>query len=945
MNSFFDIRYIKIISPYNNEMFTIELSGNEKELKELIATLLKVNPKNIKGMRDIYGNYYTISSAIKNYHLTNDFSKYYVILVNNFIGKNNKNNVFNNNIILNDDLIINNSSQNNNNYFNNIMNYNNNPLNLNNNFINNNNNNINNNNNNNEYIKICDKLYNNKYINEKKYMKLKEYINDNNQEIITLFKLYNSYGKDLNKLNIQLKPILSRYKNKNHISNSSIYDSNKYEYYNNIIDDLSKKINSNLYNNEKTTSSYLKKEILCDNEELINILDNYKKNDNKNVLNDLNNFLKKHNNSILIDVKENNNINDEIDLYQKNISKIFTTENIRLDFIVMFKYDTIKLNNKKKLNLFKNVFLINDPNKIDNNSKLEIKKYYLNEVQNKLLKNFNDNEKNIYNNLVDNNDENILNEFNKFLTHKNLNILNKNLLNFIKNSVNDNNNNNININNNNNNNNKSSENLENSNNNDDSELILKYYHSSSFSSSKLSEDNSYNNKEKNNKNNKNKNKNKNNNKNDNNNNNNNNDYIINNIDNNKVFRLIHRNNKSTNNFNNNIYNFPLFESNKNLNKKLNEFINMINNMAFDEIHKKKILDLFRNNNEELMKIFQKFQKNKLSLTKNVLLKLINEQNRDNKINNTTKLKQINLKIDEEKIENELSFENFINSLLSNKKINKNQYYFLSKEFSNNNQILNSIWESYIINPDEEDEKENLIESIELFLNKHNEEIKNFNYNNVKKYSIQTPSSIKNFKSELVNYLKGKERGEIKNKQKRIIDLLIKENLLHNKNFQFYYDKIENEDNIIISAFEVFSITLNHLDFADTLDILYNLEEIAKANKKKEKEKENCFKRNSKSFTDNSKIIKKINEVEKKINNTKSEEINKIKDNKELLKNLIKNFNENEKKMLINEYDNNNEMLLSILETYDSDDEDECIDDIKLIVDKLSKLSNKNRNNK
>ena len=920
MNSFFDIRYIKIISPYNNEMFTIELSGNEKELKELIATLLNVNPKFIKGMRDIYGNYYTISSAIKNYHLTNDFSKYYVILVNNFSGKNNKNNVFNNNIILNDDLIINNSSQSNNNYFNNIMNYNNNPLNLNNNFINNNN--INNNNNN-EYIKICDKLYNNKYINEKKYMKLKEYINENNQEIITLFKLYNSYGKDLNKLNIQLKPILSRYNNKNHISNNSIYDSNKYEYYNGIIDDLSKKINSNLNNNEKTTASFLKKEILCDNEELINILNNYKKNDNKNVLNDLNNFLKKHNNSILIDVKENNNINDKIDLYQKNISKIFTTENIRLDFIVMFKYDTLKLNNKKKLNLFKNVFLIKDPNKIDNNSKLEIKKYYLNEVQNKLLKNFNDNEKNIYNNLVDNNDENILNEFNKFLTHKNLNILNKNLLNFIKNSVNDDNNNN---NNNNNNYNKSRENSK----SDDSELILKYYHSSSYSSSKLSEDNSINNKEKNTKkNNNNKINNNNNNK------NNNNDYIINNIDNNKTFRLIHRNNKSTNNFNNNIYNFPLFESNKNLNKKLNEFINMINNMAFDEIHKKKILDLFRNNNEELMKVFQKFQKNKLSLTKNVLLKLINEQNTNNKINKTTKLKQINLKIDEEKIENELSFENYINSLLSNKKINKNQYYFLLKEFSNNNQILNSIWESYIINPDEEDEKENLLESIELFLNKHNEEIKNFN---VKKYSIQTPSSIKKFKSELVNYLKGKERGEIKNKQKRIIDLLIKENLLNNKNYQFYYDKIENEDNIIISAFEVFSITLNHLEFADTLDTLYNLDEIVKANKKKEK----SFKRNSKSFTDNSKIIKKIKEVEKKINNTKSEEINKIKDNKELLKNLIKNFNENDKKMLINEYDNNNEMLLSILETYDSDDEDECIDDIKLIVDKLS---NKNKNNK
>ena len=375
-----------------------------------------------------------------------------------------------------------------------------------------------------------------------------------------------------------------------------------------------------------------------------------------------------------------------------------------------------------------------------------------------------------------------------------------------------------------------------------------------------------------------------------------------------------------------------------MNKKLNEFINIINNMAFDEIHKKKILDLFRNNNEELMKIFQKFQKNKLSLTKNVLLKLINES-KDNKINKTTKLKSINLKIEEPKNENELSFENLITSLLSMKKINSNQYYFLLNEFSHNNQILNSIWESYIINPDEEDEKENLLESIDLFLNKHNEEIKNFNHKNIKNFPVKTPASIKNFKSELVNYLKGKERGEIKNKQKRIIDLLIKENLLNNRNYQFYYDKIENDDNIIISAFEVFSITLNHLDFADTLDILYNLDEVIKENKKKIRE--NCFKRNSKSFSDNDKIIQDLRAIDNKVNNNKSD-INKIKDNRELLKNLIKNFNESDKKMLINEYDNNNEMLLSILETYDSDDEDECIDDIKLIVDKLS---NKNKNNK
>ena len=63
MNSIYHSKLIRIISPFSGEQFKIELGGKEDEFRELLATLLNIDSSYIKGLKDSYGNYYTLSSA------------------------------------------------------------------------------------------------------------------------------------------------------------------------------------------------------------------------------------------------------------------------------------------------------------------------------------------------------------------------------------------------------------------------------------------------------------------------------------------------------------------------------------------------------------------------------------------------------------------------------------------------------------------------------------------------------------------------------------------------------------------------------------------------------------------------------------------------------------------------------------------------------------------
>ena len=75
-------KLITIISPYTGEQFKIELSGEEREFRELLATLLNIDPSFIKGLKDSYGNYYTISCALKDPFISSNGNNLFSLVLN-----------------------------------------------------------------------------------------------------------------------------------------------------------------------------------------------------------------------------------------------------------------------------------------------------------------------------------------------------------------------------------------------------------------------------------------------------------------------------------------------------------------------------------------------------------------------------------------------------------------------------------------------------------------------------------------------------------------------------------------------------------------------------------------------------------------------------------------------------------------------------------------------
>ena len=393
MNNFFENRIIKLISPINNECFTIELSGDENELKELIATIINVPSSSIKGIKDSFDNYYTLSCAIKNPRLNSNFSSSYLIVINNnnlfndnYSNKNQKkdlnysktqiihNSNFNfPNVELNalknkNDININNNNNYNNNYNINNFNFNNNNLNL---------QTINPN------EKILLNLLENKLIDEKIYYKLREMLLEENEEILTLFKLYNNH-KNLKKLFYQLKPVLEgvndsiRKKNTNQIERKDS-GGNYNISYNMILDSIENEINS------KNDMALLRKLILCDNEQILKIMEMYEYDNNrKKLLNRLNYLLSKYRGRF--SVPNNNIINPEelklikkVDKIETKILKCISNDaNFKQDWILLFKYDMNRLDTIQKMELFTHAFKIKNSSYLTENNKICIKQYYQN---------------------------------------------------------------------------------------------------------------------------------------------------------------------------------------------------------------------------------------------------------------------------------------------------------------------------------------------------------------------------------------------------------------------------------------------------------------------------------------------------------------------------------------------------------------------------------------
>ena len=177
-------KMIKLLLP-NNKFINIQISGDENELKDLLSTVIDVSPNQIKGIKDSEGNYFTLSSAIKNFNILQINDNIYYELI---LGKDKKNETQNNLSLSTDDknsrnnFFLNNSPkvgnyyanyyingkkmyslpENNNNFSNSYSNINNNTL-----------NNINKPFNNNNLNTLYNKTFNNTSINFNSFNNLK----------------------------------------------------------------------------------------------------------------------------------------------------------------------------------------------------------------------------------------------------------------------------------------------------------------------------------------------------------------------------------------------------------------------------------------------------------------------------------------------------------------------------------------------------------------------------------------------------------------------------------------------------------------------------------------------------------------------------------------------------------------------------------------------------
>ena len=228
-------RIIKVISPFTFQTFKIELNGEENELRELLATILDINPNSINGLRDSYNNYYTLSSAVKNPHINTNPYNYYTVITKNTSAINIKNNSLIKSPSYNYNLLRHNkiySMQNDNsiNYHNNFLNntynfYEDNNLNFKNNDVS-------------EFLSFADDLYKKNYIDYSLVRKLKRLIQDNNEEVLNLMspfinlkspKSYDEFTKRIMPIISSRSPIFENNEesNENNSSSSSNKEKNK----------------------------------------------------------------------------------------------------------------------------------------------------------------------------------------------------------------------------------------------------------------------------------------------------------------------------------------------------------------------------------------------------------------------------------------------------------------------------------------------------------------------------------------------------------------------------------------------------------------------------------------------------------------------------------------------------------------------------------------------
>ena len=1004
-NAFYMNRIIKLISPITCQTFKIELNGEENELRELLATILEINPKSIKGLRDS-NNYYTLSSAVKNPNINTDPYNYYTVVIKG-IGSSNdfkymkypSFNIFKRDRINSYSLSNDNSIDYKNNFGNKTMDYidndeeEENSKNMR--YFKANNNNLNNEDyyKKNEFLNFAEDLYKNNYIDYNLKRKLKKLIKENNKEVMSILNTFLNLKshKNFDELAKKIKPVITprssqkseileeskqnsssgnsisksksisksnsksksksssikekkSKKNENNNKKKSNQEKNKFRNEEKILEDVKLNFSKDKYAKlkgllEKRDTEIIKiikffeknndyNHLLSKLSRLVENFDNEDEEEEENISskeneneNDSSYYVRKTDNGKSIKNNKKNGDNDEM---QKIIKKICKgLKNKGKDIYYIAKYDLQKLKNDDKMSLFTKQFKLNIDKISNNNYKIPkknigiIKNYYTDYIQKKICKNFNEDEKLIYNRLLEEDEENniLLQYFKELPNHQNINELKNQIKNIIKeaeerieeeeNEEDDDENKNKNS--------IKEENEENEDEEDEEEeddaegeeeeedeeknkdSENKSKESSSNKDTFILKDgnkdraanilnNNY--KKINNFNNFANNNNNENKDNENNNNDDNEKKEENNDDNNQNLGLgfvVVKQKKQPNkeeekkdsgkNFQNNnggklVSTNSLAKessvSTNNPNKKLKQFITQIEHMKKIDDIKKTIIDAINSNNKYVMDLFEKFQKNKFNLNPKSL-NAVYKQIKDNPDTNSK----------------DYVFKTLIKDIPV---LNDVEKEFLCDEFTLNK---NSELETYFNLYESSNEKDEFIESIQMFMNKPN-----FKKNLIK-------FSLKKIKSEISSNLLTKTENDnnedLVTKSKEIIKYLLKYNLINEKEYNIIMNSLENNDDVYTATFQVLFDNQDLNDFYETMTIA--LEQIQN---KKEGNQIND------ELWDNDKIKKNNKELKKRIEEKQYNTLEEL-------------------------YKNKNENLYNILKDLNSSNINEKVENIKMVI--------------
>ena len=450
-------KMITIISPYNGQHFNIELKGSEESLKDLLGTIMHIPASSIKGIKDNYNNYYTLSSALKSNDINIEPNNYFSII---------KSEETNNNDIMQSDI---NNYNFNKNY--NYMNPNLNNLNLSpNQFINNSDiyyNNIKINNIQNygynkpklgqygnffkqykkeAYYNLINFLYQNKYIGSNNYYKLKKYIDVNNNDVVEILKPFIEFDNNYNKLINNLFPILNLDLS---INRQNMNKDNKSPYFN-----LLESLSDNFTRENMKKLNYL---FLIENISIMNLFKTYYQTYNKkNLIDGLYSLLKRVSN---VDLNKSNHIMGNIlrerksksqnykilqkgsTIFDNNIHSIkhhkekkkkYNTELLEKitdkilkygkgfskDIYYLMKYELSTIKIEEKVDIFINKFNIDIYNKksykeFTETTKKNIKHYYKKYIEKNIYKFLDPEEKELYLDIIKTGDSSVFHDLMK----------------------------------------------------------------------------------------------------------------------------------------------------------------------------------------------------------------------------------------------------------------------------------------------------------------------------------------------------------------------------------------------------------------------------------------------------------------------------------------------------------------------------------------------------